>query len=99
MPERPEQRYNVGKDPETGEIIRTDKKKRFEQAHGLMDRMIKAAERTAFSTNYLAYHLNLEDDEVAEFMADLPGFSYANDLYSLTDKAALVDYLRQVAGK
>lgn len=95
MREKPQPNYNVGKDLQTGEIIRTDKAQRLRQATGLMTKMLASTERGSFDTSYLAYHLNLEDDEVPEFMTDIPGVSYFNDIYTVNDKEALTDYLEQ----
>jgi hypothetical protein len=95
--ENPGKRFNIGLDAETKGVIRTDTEKRYEAAYGLFMNFLakpEASERKfAFNTDYLVFHLNLEDDEVPGFMEDMPGVTYAADIYTIQDIEALKKYL------
>lgn len=95
--ENPGKRFNVGIDAETNEVIRTDTEKRYQAAYRLLLTLLANPEaekrKNSFDTGYLAYHLNLEDDEVSGFMEKLPGITYAADIYTIQDIEALKNYL------
>lgn len=85
MREKPAPKYNIDLNRETGEIYRTDKAERLKQALLLFESMLKKSKRSIFSIPFLAYHLNLEDNEVEEFMSGL-GFVPVNEQYEIPNK-------------
>ena len=96
-----QKRYGVN--PETGDHFRTDKEIRLSEAYSKLLNLLKtkgSERKFTFKQDYLVFHLNLEDEEILEFMSNnIPGVELKNGEYVVADPAQLEAYLKTKASK